>query len=1168
MPLCFKPPTLSSNHSHRLLYRALLVLLTLSLLAVATPAQSDPATKQAEVEKLIIEGMQLYREGSKESLEQAIQKFEEALKFFESVNDASGKALMLANIGVIYSSLGEKRKALDYLSQALTLFRMVGDKEGEATALNNIGSVYDDLGEQQQALTHFEQALLLVRASGNRQREAGTLNNIGKLYSSLGEKQKALDYFAQALLLRKATEDRRGEAVTLYSIGRVYASLGEQQKAQSYYTQALTLYRAVGDRDGEADTLHNIGLIYKYSGENQKALEYYERALPLYQVVGDREGEANTLNSIGRLYDELGEKQKALKHYEQALHLARSVNSREGEATVLNNIGRIYDSSGEKQKALEYYEQALSLYRAIRDREGEATTLNNFALTYNDLGEKQKALDYLEQALLIDRATSDRQGEATTLNNIGLVYKSLGEQQKALDHYERALLLKRAVGDRQSEAITLINIGAVYASLGEQQKALNYYERALPLTRAIGDRGSESTALNNIGGAYIALNEQRKAIDHYEQALPLIRATGNRQHEATTLNNIGGSYVELGEQQKALTYVTQALHLYRAIGYRQGEAMALYNTARVESSQGKLIEARHNTQAAIDIIESLRTKITNQELRASYFATFQDYYRFYIGLLMLLHKQSPAAGYDGEALQTAERARARALLELLAEANADIRQGVDPALVEREHSLQQRLNAKAQKQLQLLSGSHTKEQAAALAGEIEALTTEYQQVQTQIKQASPRYAALTQPQPLTFKEMQTQVLDTDTLLLEYSLGTSKSYLWAVTPDSIKSYELPKRSEIEAAARSVYGLLNARNQELAGETVAQRRTRIAQADAQYPAAAARLSQMVLGPVVAQLGNKRLLVVSDGALQYIPFAALPEPNTTPNAVAAAPLVVKHEIISLPSASALAVLRRELKDRKPAAKTVAVLADPVFESDDERVVNPSAQTNVAPKPTPPRRKQRELPLGMERSASESGLTRAGLEIPRLPGTRDEAGQILSLVPPTQRKAAFDFAANRQTATSEELSQYRYVHFATHGFLNSLHPELSGIVLSMVDEKGTPQDGFLRAHEIFNLKLPAELVVLSACQTGLGKEVKGEGLVGLTRGFMYAGASRVVVSLWSVSDDATAELMARFYRGMLKERIRPAAALRAAQMSLMKERGWQAPFYWAAFTLQGEWR
>lgn len=435
------------------------------------------------------------------------------------------------------------------------------------------------------------------------------------------------------------------------------------------------------------------------------------------------------------------------------------------------------------------------------------------------------------------------------------------------------------------------------------------------------------------------------------------------------------------------------------------------------------------------------------------------------------------------------------------------------------------------------------------------------------------------------------MLDSDTLLLEYFLGGERSYLWAVTPTAIASYELPKREEIETAAKSVYQLLNARNQYIKSETKVERKARIARADLEYPAAAAKLSQMILAPVAAELGRKRLLIVSDGALLYIPFAALIDPAQTRSSKPR-PLVVVHEIVSLPSASTLAVLRRDTRDREPAAKVLAVLADPVFAADDERVrtglnqaikadsTQPNAaESSQANDTRPPQTKaesktgemqnQRQLALEeVAKSAQESNATSGKLRLARLPGTRREANQIVTLVPVQERKLALDFAASRVTALSNDLADYRYLHFATHGLLNSVHPELSGLVLSLVDEKGEPEDGFLRAHEVFNLKLSADLVVLSACQTGLGKEVRGEGLLSLTRGFMYAGAPRVVVSLWNVNDEATAELMVDFYKAILSGKMSPAAALRAAQIDVSKQKQWANPFYWAAFTIQGEWR
>jgi CHAT domain-containing protein len=316
------------------------------------------------------------------------------------------------------------------------------------------------------------------------------------------------------------------------------------------------------------------------------------------------------------------------------------------------------------------------------------------------------------------------------------------------------------------------------------------------------------------------------------------------------------------------------------------------------------------------------------------------------------------------------------------------------------------------------------------------------------------------------------------------------------------------------------------------------------------------------------------VSDGALQYVPFAALSLPNSNPTASKqpAPPLIVEHEIVNLPSISTLAVQRRELAGRRPAAGAIVVLADPVFDKDDERIRAQSGARTPERKGGNNSSDSIDLPsLGLKHAARSIGEARAGdnqFYFPRLPGTRLEAEKIIALAPPSQCKKALDFGASRNTALSEELGKYRFVHFATHGFLNSTRPELSGIIFSLFDQQGKKQDGYLLVQDIFNLELPAELVVLSACETGLGKEIKGEGLVGLTRGFMYAGAARVVVSLWSINDLVTAELMVSFYRGMLVEGLRPAAALRAAQIAIWKKKQWEAPYYWAAFILQGEWQ
>ncbi|HEX8175940.1 MAG TPA: CHAT domain-containing tetratricopeptide repeat protein [Pyrinomonadaceae bacterium] len=964
----------------------------------------------------------------------------------------------------------------------------------------------------------------------------------------------------------QSEQEKRSAAEKLVAEAKQTAGAGTVEaynQAIKKFEQALAIYKEIGDSKFEAKTLTNIGIIYMWANERQSALDYLSRALPLARAAQDARTEGLVLSMTGEIYYSLGDMRKAISYQEQALPKVREAGDRNLEAAVMNDIANAQDILGDKQKALDAYLLAQAIARETGNRDGEATTLNNIGMVYHSMGESQKALDYYMKALGIRQEIKDKNGEAAALNNIGNLYNILGDNQKALEYLKQALSLMKALGDRSGVATALGNVANIFQDLGRNQEALDYYLQALDMKREIGDRVSEATTLNNIGQLYGNLGQYPEALKYYGQAVEVAHAVGDTRTEAATLTNMGAVYSWTGDKQKALSYYVQALPLRRAVRDSDGEATTLFNMAVVKRDLGNLDESRQNIETAIELVESLRTRISNRELRTSYFATVQNYYSFYIDLLMRLHKQRPGAGNDARALQTSERARARALLETLAESNADIRQGVDPMLVERERELKKQLNAKAQEQIKLLTSAHTDAQAGAIGSEIDRLTTQLQQVETQIRQTSPRYAALTQPQPLSLKEIQAGVLDDDTLLLEYSLGLPHSYLWVVSTTSITSYELPRREEIEESARRVYELLNARNRRVEGETVEQRRARISRADAQYAAASAELSRKILAPVAKQLANKRLLVVADGVLNYIPFAALPDPSDI-----RAPLVVKHEIVNLPSASTLAVLRAEVRDRRPAARTVAVLADPVFDEDDERVKVDGNNAKPVSQPRRRTRRRRDLPLGMEQSLTESGMRDAGLEIPRLPGTRQEALKILSLVPQSESKQAFDFAASRANATSGELSQYRFIHFATHGFLNSLHPELSGIVLSMVDEQGRGQDGFLRATDIFNLKLPAELVVLSACQTGLGKEIKGEGLVGLTRGFMYAGSPRVVVSLWSVSDAGTAELMTRFYQAMLKDGMRSAAALRAAQVSLLKEKRWEQPFYWAAFTLQGEWR
>jgi CHAT domain-containing protein/tetratricopeptide (TPR) repeat protein len=861
---------------------------------------------------------------------------------------------------------------------------------------------------------------------------------------------------------------------------------------------------------------------------------------------------------------------KAIEKFEAAKIFCRALNNVNAEADLFAQIGFLYDALEQHQKAIASYTESLPLYRAAGDKSGEAASLFHLGLIQGRLGEKQQALDTFKHAIALYHAAGDPKGEGAAFVSTANVLAGLGDSDEAQTYYKKGGDIFHSIGFREGEALVLMAIGAHYNLMGQTAKARKAVEQGLAVSRAASFRGGEAAALVALGLLHSYLLDIQKALEYYEQALPLVRAEHDRAAEAVTLDGLCATHLSFRDYEKGFEYCGQALALIRANGDRVIEADILKHIAIGERNRGNLAAAQTAIESSLAIIESIRTKVINPAYRLAYSGKSQDYYAFYVDLLMRLHKQHPDDGFAGKALEASERARARSLIETFEEAKADIRQGVDAALLQRERKTQSRLNVKAQDQMELLSGPHSEVQATAIAEEVESLIKDLQQVETEIRQTSPHYAALMQPRPLTLKEIQTQVLDQDTVLLEYSLGEERSYLWVVTSSSLTSYELAKSDEIETAAGHFYNLLNVRNKDVKGETSEHRAVRVAKADLEIPVAAVSLSRMVLAPAAGQLGKKRLIIVADGALHFVPFAALPVGSGGATSTSR-PLIADHEIANLPSASTLSVIRGELAGRTPARRSVVALADPVFMKDDERVKRiRDKQPRDSPKNAneAPVRGDNAMDRQLIKATEDTGVATEGVYIPRLPGTRQEAEQIVAMVPPTESRLALDFAASRETATNSELSQYRYVHFSTHGLLNSVHPELSGVVFSLVNERGEAQDGFLRAHEIFNLELPAEVVVLSACETGIGKEIKGEGLISLTRGFMYAGAPRVVVSLWDVSDLGTTELMVRFYQGMLKQGMPPAAALRAAQLSLMNDKRWASPYYWAPFTLQGEWR
>jgi CHAT domain-containing protein/tetratricopeptide (TPR) repeat protein len=1122
-------------------------------------AEANEGGARASAQRLYDEGVKLFGQGTTESLRQAISTWQEALKLWQQVDDKSQEASTLNSIALVYDQLGEKQEALKYYNQALPLFRAVDDRREEAYTLKNIGLVHDDLGDNKQALDFYNQAFAIQKANNYLPEQADALASIALKYQLWGKEEKALDYYQQALTIYRQTKNLPKQAKTLASIGLLYADKGDRKQTEKSIQQVLELQKTIPSQlqqneITQIDTLNNlraIAISYSRLGDTKQQIFYLKQGRIIAHELGKTQDEAQFISSIGNAYYNLGETQKAKDNLTQALKLQREIKDYEGEAQTLIYIASIDTKSGEFQQALDQLNQALPISKQKRNIFLEGQILLDMSDVYRDLGAYELSIETNKKVLVLYQKSASSLVRIPLLS-IGTSYLASCSYQKkpedcdqSLHYFNQALKYAREKANVFQEITTLPGIATAYYTLKKYPQAIINGKRALELSRKYNLEAQENHSLIILSGLYEGAGDYQNALDASKQSLLLSQKRRNLPSLATTYERLGKIYASMKQPQQAIEAYNQQLKLAKQIGDTFKQTYPLYKIAIIERDRKNFNQAKTNIETVINIIEQTRSKVTSQDLRSSYFATVQDYYEFYVDLLMQMHKQNPSKGYDALALHANERSRARGLVELLAEANAKIRKGVDPKLLASEQLLLDKIDA-IQKQIQEIAAKpNTEARIEALKKESENLLNQHRELKTQIRTSSPEYAALKYPEPLELKQIQQQ-LDPDTVLLQYSLGKDRSYLWAVTPDSLQAYELPAQKQIEDAANNFLDDI-----QQAGTPYGKDNP-----DQVYDAAvktAYQLSQMIMKPVADKLGKKRLVIVANGVLQSIPFAALADPMSKADSTYQ-PLIVNHEIANLPSVTAIATQRRQLNNRKPASKTLAVLADPVFESNDIRL--------TGFEPAPPE-------FDLNRSSLQralKNLKRNGLE--RLDGTRQEAKDILKLVPPQESIHAYDFDANYNFVNSPELKQYRFLLFATHGFVDTTNPEMSGIVLSQFDNQGKPvKQGYLNLANIFNLDLNAELVVLSACETGLGKDVKGEGLMGLTRGLMYAGSKRAVVSLWKVSDKGTSQLMPKFYSSVFAGKS-PTTALRDAQLQLWQEKTWQNPYYWSAFTLQGDWR
>jgi CHAT domain-containing protein len=956
-----------------------------------------------------------------------------------------------------------------------------------------------------------EHSLMTLLAAAGQSRDAGEtlkaarfLNRAGRLQRMLSLSQDAIATYQQALTILNQTPDPMINVDSLNGLGSAYYRLSKCKEAQTFLRQAIALSEQHVYIAGKAEALLTLSACQNY-GDHALALRTAQEALALWQSVNDKRGIANSYAAIGHYQFAQNNLTEATQSQETALNLWRELDVASEQAEALINLGYIENRKGAWQKVLAFFTQAQNLL----DEKAEPYKMGQI-----------------------------NTGLAEAFIESGLPEIGLAKHLQALEYY-------RQTGNPRAVSAMGFLIGKAYYFLG------NYVEAHMNLQRALADSESmkdiKVAALCNdyLGQTFGAMNDHAAALRYFEVALDLYTQSSNPMEAARTRALMGQVYQQQGKVEQARAYYQKALKTFRAHSDQINQSATLFALGSLELNEHNLNQAEDYLRQSIEVTEEVRRASTSSDLTAAFSATVCERYEKYIDCLMRQSEAHPGQSLVVRAFETSEVSRARSLAELLWATQTNLVTGLDPKLAEQETALRLALKVKEDYKVALLGRKYRTEELVALDAELAQLQAEYKQVNETIRASYPSYEQLIRPATWDLRQIQEQVIaDDQTVLLEYSFGSSKSYVWAVTRDSIKSYNLSSRALINEAAQKVYKLLASPP----GPDTAKELTLAVQ----------ELGWMVLSPVAQELSKHRIIIVADGALHYIPFQVLPAPSSNNE-----PLVANYEIVSTPSASILGELRKEATRRQP-AKVLAAFGDPVLEF------------NYA------QRKETtdgEQPVILQ--ALETSCFRQALRNIELNGDSFDPSVIKPLFYAKRelaylRDAASSgeiFLASGETATREQLlsmdlTQYAILHFATHGLLDPRRPENSGLVLSTDNREGKEQNGFVGLQDIYGLRAPVDLVVLSACQTALGKDVRGEGLLGLTRGFMYAGASSVVASLWKVEDEATAELMRHFYTNMLQKGMTPADALRAAQNSIRQKPEWNAPYYWAGFTLQGEYR
>jgi CHAT domain-containing protein/tetratricopeptide (TPR) repeat protein len=933
----------------------------------------------------------------------------------------------------------------------------------------------------------------------------------------LGQFDLALENFQKAVDIARASGSKLEEGQHLNMIGNHYWSRSKFSKASEYFTKAVEAIKETEVKTQWISYLYNSGLMYCYLSQPLKGREYYRQALEVAREIGHKEEEAKLLRSIGFTHVQMSEYTQALDFYRETLDIAQEIADRRRQAECLTDIADIDWKKGNYSQSIEKYEESLRISRDVGDDSREFWTLVGMGNVFLRTGDFSKSLQTYLQALEINKLLKLRHQEGILLINIANIYLNTGDHSKALDYYQQALDIHKETGSMSSEGVTLNNIARVYSEQKDYSRAAEVYRQAIQIARETGDKRAEANRLNNLANTYTHLGDFATARTLYDEALTLTDHLGTKEIEANVYRDRAYMFDRVQEYSRAQESFLKAISISKEIGYSQKIWLAHAGLASVYNKQNKDQEALEQYTKALENIESMRSQIRLEEHKSGFLSDKIEVYVSLVSLLFDLHQGQPPRGFAEEAYYVAEKAKARAFLDSLREGKTNLSNKLSADLKEEENELLRRISGI---QTELVKPRISDAKRQELYKELEEAEDDHLNLVQRIRNASPIYAQIVYPEPHRLEDIKKRLLDAETAILEYLVGEEEAFLFFVTKDDFSVHRLSASKDLGERANDYLSLLKTRTDR----------------DFQAFSAGERLFQELIGPVKEKLVSiKKLIIIPDGNLSFLPFEALVGPGRDDHPEY---LISDYRISYAPSATALA----NLLDRKNLIglqKDLLAFADPDYDF---------AEIS---------RKEIDADYILREVYLEQGF-----EFSPLRYSAEEVRQISKLIKKKARDVYTEKDAKEEKIKSLTLKDYKIMHFATHGFFDEKVPLRSSLLLTL--DQDPTEDGFFQAREIYRTDLSAKLVVLSACQTGRGKLERGEGVMGLSRAFLYAGAESVVASLWSINDKATSVFMKHFYEG-LSQGMSKEQSLQKAKLDMIGSR-YKHPFYWAPFVLNGD--